>query len=503
MYFRTYLKNYSLQFINAVAKVASLLVITPLLAKDTELFTIYLFGLSLMAVINYADLGFFRAAQKYAAEFNAVGDIHGVYRTIGFGTFVFMAAILLLITYFVVISINPEVALPNLRSHEQVLFARALFIVITLSIPLVIVLRMLLAFYDVNLSSYRYYFLNVASSFLILLIAFVLVVFDSFSILSYFISLQIVQVVLISFLLYGLKYWHGYSLKYVFKNIRFSRVEYNRTKRLASASIVTMIAWVVFYEIDLIILVIFVPLESLSDYSLSLVLLGFFRTISGILFGLFGIRLNHLQGSNDLIGFSNYSKIFLYTVGPIIFYLSFTFVALSDTIIPLWLGESYTGVSFLSSIMISGYGLSFVSYIASAILIARDRLSGMLIISVLQPFVYWILVYSLIDFHGILIVATLKFGILILTDAIFLFMISKELGISFAEIYTRLFRPILYLFIPYILVLRVIANFVVMEIESNGSYVQLLTMGFFVIPILMLVLYLHVKLTKLNLSFIN
>ncbi len=488
-----------MQFVNVFSKILTLLIITPIISKNNEYFTIYTYGISLISFLNYADLGFFRASQKYASEYVTKNDKISIYKSIGFGTFITMIIILILSFIFILISINPLLAISKITSEHQIIFARKLFFLMAISTPLVLIQRMILSLYEINLASYRYYFLNILSSLLILLICFIQIKLKSFSILSYFLSIQIINLFLIIYLFFDLKIWFKYDTKKIIKSIKFSKSEFLKTKKLALTSLFSMITWFLFYEIDLVILAKFIPINELSYYSLSLVILSFFRTFTGILFGTFNIRINNLLGAKDDKGYVNYSKIFLYTSAPIVLYITFSYLTFSNYFINLWVGHNYYKSSMISNYLIIGYSLSFISYISSSLLISKNRLKETFYISLAQPILFWLFVFATYKKYGVISVAIVKCLILLFSDVLYFKYIIDFIKISFTDIFYKLLKPFIILIFP----LYFLINYFITHFHNDSNKISIIYLGSYVTIILIFIVLIHYKISKLDLRFIG
>jgi O-antigen/teichoic acid export membrane protein len=260
-----------------------------------------------------------------------------------------------------------------------------------------------------------------------------------------------------------------------------------------------MISWLIFYEIDIVILSKIFKIDQVASYSLSLIVLGLFRTLAGIIFGSFSIRINHLIGIKDDLGFVNYSKSFLFITAPIIMYLTLTYITISDFFILNWVGSSYNQSSNISKFLVIGYSLSFVSYITSSMLLAKQRVNESFYISISQPVIFWILVFLLRNDNEIIIVAVIKCLILLITDIIYMKYLLELSKINYKEIFIRIFYPFLILSPVLILSLSLFVN----SIPNMSKYFNLLNLALFSTVIIPVVIFAHYWLAKINLSFIK
>jgi O-antigen/teichoic acid export membrane protein len=499
MNFKLYFKNYIFHFLSIISKVGTLLIITPLISKEKDYFSIYSYGITLLAFLNYADLGFFRAAQKFASESVLIKDNESIYKSIGFGTFISICIVILISIIFFIFSVNPTLAINYIETNRQLNFAKYFFLITSLATPLVVFQRMALSYYEINLRAYRFYIYSILMNFIILGSCSILIFFNHFSLIYYFFLLQLFNLLFLVFIFLDLKHTFKYDLKSIFFNIRFSKIEYKKSKNIALSSLASMISWLIFYEIDIVILSKIFKIDQVASYSLSLIVLGLFRTLAGIIFGSFSIRINHLIGIKDDLGFVNYSKSFLFITAPIIMYLTLTYITISDFFILNWVGSSYNQSSNISKFLVIGYSLSFVSYITSSMLLAKQRVNESFYISISQPVIFWILVFLLRNDNEIIIVAVIKCLILLITDIIYMKYLLELSKINYKEIFIRIFYPFLILSPVLILSLSLFVN----SIPNMSKYFNLLNLALFSTVIIPVVIFAHYWLAKINLSFIK
>jgi O-antigen/teichoic acid export membrane protein len=499
MNFKLYLKNYFVHFLSIVTKFGTLLIITPIISKEKDYFTIYSYGISILAFLNYADLGFFRSAQKFASESVAQNNKSAIYNSLGFGTFISIVIVIFISIVFFLFSINPYYAISTIKTESQLQFAKYLFLTISLSAPLIIFQRMILAYYEINLSAYRFYVYSIIFNLVLLGLCLILLNLNQFTLLIYFILLQIFNLMLLTLLLFDLRFFFNYDLKSILFSIKFSKIEYFKTKDIALTSLVSMVSWLIFYEIDIVVLTRMFKLNEVAYYSLSLIILGLFRTFAGILFGTFNIRINNLIGNKDEVGFLNYCKSFLFVTAPIMMYITLSYFVISDYFILNWVGVSYLESSAISKYLVLGYSLSFISYITSSILLSKLRVKESFYISISQPIIFWLLIFLFYKNYSIILVAIIKFLILLVSDFVYLKYLIELTQITFKEILSKLFYP--FIIIGFITILLLL--FFVNNPPNFSNKINLLILAIYSFFIISLAILTHYKLSKTSLKFLN
>jgi O-antigen/teichoic acid export membrane protein len=202
---------------------------------------------------------------------------------------------------------------------------------------------------------------------------------------------------------------------------------------------------------------------------------------------------------NDHLGFINYSKSFLFITAPIIIYLTLTYVTISDFFIINWVGLDYMKSSNISRFLVIGYSLSFISYITSSMLLAKQRVKESFYISICQTLFFWVLVYLLNKEHEIIVVSAIKCLILLITDIFYVKYLLELTEINYKEIFKKIFFPFLILSPFVILSLSMFINYV----PNISRYFNLLNLTIFSTIITSLVIFSHYWLAKINLKFIN
>ena len=102
------MKIYFWQGAAFVLRFLSMFIVTPYLTQEPSIYGIYAVCMSVTIFLSYADLGFLRAGQKYAAECYARGERAEEMKYIGFGTFVLLVFTLLCASVFFYLGYHPQ-----------------------------------------------------------------------------------------------------------------------------------------------------------------------------------------------------------------------------------------------------------------------------------------------------------------------------------------------------------------------------------------------------------
>ena len=72
MFSNKLLKVYFTKFLGILGSILSVTIVLPYISSDVEAYGVYSVVISLIMIVNFADLGFLGAGQKYAAEYSAL-----------------------------------------------------------------------------------------------------------------------------------------------------------------------------------------------------------------------------------------------------------------------------------------------------------------------------------------------------------------------------------------------------------------------------------------------
>src|ERR1019366_3792168 len=109
-----------------------------------------------------------------------------------------------------------------------------------------------------------------------------------------------------------------YDFKTLIASMRFNRIVFYKTKNLALTSLYLTITWILYYELDPVIIGKFIGARQVAIYAIGLTILSFYRGILGILFSPFSIRFNHFIGVNDVEGLKRFFLQVVIIMAPIV-----------------------------------------------------------------------------------------------------------------------------------------------------------------------------------------
>ena len=148
-YTSNYIKNYIFQILATGIGLLSLFVVVPYISGDKSLYGIYSICVSLTIFVNYADLGFLTAGQKFAAESYAKGNLEEERRYVGFTLYVLLLFVSFVLLCFVPIAIKPSLLISDLDDCSAAVASSLIWIIILFS-PVLAIKRVLFLAYAVS-----------------------------------------------------------------------------------------------------------------------------------------------------------------------------------------------------------------------------------------------------------------------------------------------------------------------------------------------------------------
>jgi O-antigen/teichoic acid export membrane protein len=441
-YTRNYIQIYLWQGISIALNFLALFVVIPNLSSRPAIYGIYSVCIGFAIFFSYADIGFVSAGIKYASEAYARNDRMEEQRIIGFSSFLLTAILLLIFFFFIYCSFNPSFIIKGIVSDEEQKIASYLLLVLACSIPVYIIQRVVQMIFLVRVQEYIVQRINIVGS--LIRIASVFVFFaDSYNIVEYYIFTQVVLLAVSFVSCFIAHKIYDYNFGKLLSYFRFNGVVFDKMKKLAFGSLFTTIMWIIYYELDSLVIGKFFGAEKLAVYAIGLNLLSFCRGILGTAYGPFMARFNHFIGTNNQEGLRTFVIYLMKIFSPFIF---LSLICLSFMIDPFIL--SWVGVNYKSSIPIARWLLlcnlfAFISYPGATLLSALERLKEIYIISLLSPLVYWGGILLFYPRYGLTVFAVFKCIAFFIPALFYINFSIKYLNISFLSFVRQIFTPLI------------------------------------------------------------
>ncbi|MES2427310.1 MAG: polysaccharide biosynthesis protein [Bacteroidota bacterium] len=464
------MKIYFWQGAAFILRFLSMFIVVPYLTKEPSIYGIYSICISVTIFLNYADLGFLSAGQKYAAECCSRNERTEEMKYIGFGTFVLLIFASLCVLIFLYLGFNPKELIKGLDTQDKTSIASSLLFILAGFTPVTVLQRMVSMIFDIRLDSYINQRVSLFGSIITISSVFYFFRSGSYGIIPYFFFSQSINLiaVLVSIWLANKKY--NYNIGQLLSYIRFNSVIYKKANGLAYSGLYVMILWILFYEIDQFAIGKFIGVEKVAIYAIALSFSTLFRSIYGILFAPFNVRANYFVGNGDEDGLKRFCLQLFCLSAPLVVLPTIAFVLVAKLFIISWVGVNYTESIELARLFALIFTLSFISYPASMILIVKVRMKEMYVIATIQPLVYWIGVLSTYSFWGLLSFGLFKFIAISIAEIYYFYILAKYLDMSLMMLFRKAFYPIM---LP-LLFLVIILTFAVEYLPHEKSKINLL-----------------------------
>lgn len=463
-------------------------VVAPTLSTNPAIYGIYMLCVSLNIFLAYADIGFINAGFKYAAEYYSKGELVNEMKVVGFVIFILAVFLVIPFALFLVLSFNPELLISDIGSEANKQIATRLLLIQSVFSFNVLMGKYNQIVYGVRLKNDKINQVSIVAN----LIKIVSIAYffrnGTYDIVGYFLFGKIVETIgyVINTALTP-KYFN-YNILLVLKFFRFSKPIFQKTKSLAIVSFVGTLFWILYNELDSIAITKFLGVETFAFFAVGMTFSKFVRSLFAVIFMPFNARFNHFLGQNRPNELKEYFFKLLNTIFPIITLFVFTIIFLRKPLILSWVGQYYTlSVEVLLFLMLAMIFTTIRNLSVSlANALEKIRLLYTTNIVLLLSYVFTIVLFF--KSSGLLAFAYAKFVSALISNILFIFVISKEFETKLIHIVLDLIRPlILPIFIIFISSLIFNANFKFYKSSSNLFIVILI--GGFIYLISLILLY--------------
>ena len=438
-YTSNYIKNSLFQILATGIGFLSLFIVVPFLSENKVLYGIYSVCISLSIFFNYADFGFITACQKYTGEFYAQNDIKEEIRTVGFTSFVLILFVLIIGVCLLPIALFPHILIYDIKSEDEIV-ATILIISLILSAPFIGAKRICNVIYSCRIEQYKYQMYTLVGHLIKLMSVLVFFTGDRYMLVEYFIFIQVVDVLITVLLIIYIFRHYDYNFRLLLSSFRFDKRIWLLVRDLVGASIFTTISWILYYEMDLIVLAKITTPENLALYSVAFTFLTLVRNYFSVIYSSFSPRFNHYVGLNDSSGLRIFYIKNIVVLLPIVLFPLLLFLIAGYPLIISWVGEGYEETVVIAKILVAGNILAILSYPSTQYIIATNRIKDLILSSALMPFVFYGGIVCTFSFLGILSFALFKSLAQILSAIYRSAICFKKMEINFGRILNKVTR---------------------------------------------------------------
>jgi O-antigen/teichoic acid export membrane protein len=419
-----------------------MLIVIPKLTAEPSIYGIYTICVSLSVYLSYADIGFLSAGQKYAAEYYAKDDTVSEIKVIGFVHFILFLFISVFAIVSLIISLRPTI-LFNYFTQKDYIIASRILLVLSVSSFVVLFQRFAQSVFIIRIEDYVYQRIEVIFNIIKIISVFYFFRSGHYDIISYYICFQLVSLVSCIVCILIIKKRYNYDMKLVLYNFRFSRIIYFRVQKLAFSTLFVTIMWILYYELDTIMIGKLYGAKAIATYAIGLSILSFTRSLYGTLFGPFLARINHFAGRNEFDQLDTFLFDIIRVTFPVSIIPAITLIIMMPELIVAWVGLNY-----IDSIIIAQFLISLVLFYCfinplNYLIIAKEKVKVIYTTSFSLAFIFLVIFFLLKNQYGIVAMAIAKSVSIVFYVAILLLISSKFVKHSLIKLIINLLVRIL------------------------------------------------------------
>ncbi|MCF7822816.1 MAG: hypothetical protein K9N35_01445 [Candidatus Marinimicrobia bacterium] len=407
-YIKNYIQTYIWQSIAVILNLASMFIVIPLITNNAVIYGIYSVCISTALFLKYADIGFIRAGLKYAGESYARGDHTNEMKMYGFSSFILFIFICLIASGYLIFAYSPSFLIKDVSKAAHLSIASSLLLIQAVFSFNTVLQRYVTGVFQVRIEQYVYQRLTIIGS--VIKISSVYYFFGSgkYDIVGYFLFTKTIDFLggLVGVWVIQIKY-KLFAIDFI-KAFHFDREVYLKTKNLAFSSLVVTLTWIIYFELDLIVIGKWLGATSVAIFALAFTFMKFLRSMSSIVFSPFQNRYNHLIGQNNIIGFKELlNKVMLFAM-PIFVLPVISISILHENIVLTWAGSNYAQSGLILAILVMTFMYNFITIPGANMFVALERIKEMYLLNIIMVIVYWLGIYLTVPQLGLLSFAVFR-----------------------------------------------------------------------------------------------
>jgi O-antigen/teichoic acid export membrane protein len=356
----------------------------------------------------------------------------------------------LILFFLLLFAFNPSFIIKS-GSSDDLKIASQLIIILVLFSPTILIQKLNVLVYSIRIEDYIYQGIEIGFNLIKIGIIGLFVTKTSYDIIGYYLSIQIISLISSLVAVYFIVKRYNYQIFYLLKQFKFSKEFYNLTKKLAFSSLLLTISWILYFELNTLILSKFYGIKIVAIYAVAVVFLNFMRTLYNTLFSPYLAYFYRFSAVNDKTSLTNAFSNLLKWSFPLILIPPLVIILYMDTIIKVWVGDS-----FFESILISRFFVLTISLTAFCVpisyyLIANSLNKILRILALLLPVVFYssLIIYDYLEFNEKALASATLTTIFVSLVYNIVVMINKG-GVLILKLYISLLKNSL---IPIIVVL--------------------------------------------------
>jgi len=398
-------------------------------------------------LLQFADLGFLGAGQKYAAECFARNDREGEIKILSFVHFILFIVVVLYSIALFYVYLTPGLVFNNLNDND-IWLAKSLILIFILFSPVIVLQRFVSAVFSIRIEDHIGQFVDIAASIVKIGSTFYFFREGTYDIVGYIFFFQLMNLVAAVINLVIIKFRYRYPFMDVIRSFRFNKKVFQLTRKMALTSIILTFTWILYYELDSVYVSKLYNPGIVALFAIGLTMLSFSRSLMNAFFSPFQTKFNHLRGLKDEKSLSYFFFRLIEWSFPISVIPPIVIIFLMRPLIIAWLGPGYIDSVMISRILIINLFFSFLSIPISYLAIAREKFKFLLISSISLPLFYIVFYLILRDRFDYLSLPIAKVLTIFVNLVINFYFIKDLITDSFAKLLITIARQII---IPFLL----------------------------------------------------
>lgn len=473
-----------------------MIIVIPRISSQQEIYGIYAVCLSLTIFFTYADIGFLGAGQKYAAEYYGRNDLQEEIRVFAFVIFLLFLMISLFFILFLALSLNPALIIRSLTPANRIVASR-LLLILACSSPVILMQRFCQSVFSIRIEDYIYQKIDLVFSVLKIVSVFYFFRPGTYDIVGYFFFFQGMSFCSVLFSIYIIRKKYRYDFRLFLNSFRFSADIYRKTKDLAFGSFVGTVSWILYYELDSVIISKFYGPDAVAIYAIGFTLLSFTRMLYGTIYAPFLARFNHFIGQNNIAALTDHYDTIIRMTIPICIFPALAMILLMKPLIIAWVGMNYLTSVIIAQLLISSVFWNFITFPGNFLIIAREKISLLYVNAIIAPVIFYAGLFLLKNSMGIVAFSLSKCFVFGFNG---IFMIYVSLKILNGSLWIFLKEYILPVIIPGVVFLAI--YFLLKPVWNNYlpadklSLVKIIAVGVFITGVSIVVYYVSNKFSR-------
>lgn len=415
-----------------------MVIVVPFLSENQEIYGVYSVCISILIFLSYADLGFHIAGAKIAAECYSRGEENNELELLGFVGFILLIVTLAISVFFAYCALNPQVIIGK-TSVFNTEIARRLFLIMVCTSPFIAVQKIVQTIFSIRIKDYIWQIINIIGNILKIASVFLFFFGNKYDIVSYFLTIQLIPIVCTFISLIYVKKNFKIRVLSLFKNFKWNKFWFSKTKDLAQAGLASTISWVLFYELDQLVIAQLYGANSVALFAVAFSILNYIRMFLGAFFSPFNSRFAHFYAYKDLESIKSFYIHIIRLSFPIVVIPIVTLFMFSKQFIIAWAGHNYIDSTICLQLFIIINIFAFIIYPSGSLLIVLEKNKLSRKISLFTPILYWLGILSLssLELNSFPI---MKLVVFVLQAFIITYIISNSLSLRLKSIFLSLVK---------------------------------------------------------------